>query len=98
MNPSRQEKSKQHEQNSFNKYQIFGVVQGQTEALKKRVKSIAANTLLNASEHDLVKALVEEFQFNVPLIQDENIYIAHSGEVQVDVSSDPMRMIYDRCE
>lgn len=82
----------------FNKYQIFGVVQGQTEALKKRVKSIAANTLLNASEHDLVKALVEEFQFNVPLIQDENIYIAHSGEVQVDVSSDPMRMIYDRSE
>jgi hypothetical protein len=82
----------------FNTYQIFGVVQGQTEALKKRVQSIPPNTLLNASEHDLVEALLEEFRLNVPIIKDENIYIAHSGETQVDVSRDPMRMIYDRSE
>ena len=44
----------------FHKYEIFGVVQGQTEGVKKRVQSIPANTLLNASEHDLVQALVEE--------------------------------------
>jgi hypothetical protein len=82
----------------FNKYEIFGVVQGQTEAVKKRVQSIPANTLLNASENDLVKALVEEFRLNVPVIKDEDIYIAHSGETQVDVSRDPMRMFYDRSE
>jgi hypothetical protein len=82
----------------FNKYQIFGVVQGQTEAVKKRVQSIPPNTLLNASEHDLVQALVEELRLNVPVIKEEDIYIAHSGETQVDVSRDPMRMIYDRSE
>jgi hypothetical protein len=82
----------------FNKYQIFGVVQGQTEAVKKRVQSIPPNTLLNASEHDLVQALLEEFRLNVPVIKDEDIYIAHSGETQVDVSRDPMRMIHDRSE
>ena len=55
----------------FNKYQIFGVVQGQTEAVKKRVQSIPSNTLLNASERDLVQGLVEEFRLNVPVIKDE---------------------------
>jgi hypothetical protein len=82
----------------FNKFQIFGVVQGQTEAVKKRVQVIPPNTLLNASEHDLVQALVEEFRLNVPVIKDEDIYVAHSGEAQVDVSRDPMRMIFDRSQ
>jgi len=41
---------------------------------------------------------VEELRLNVPVIKEEDIYIAHSGETQVDVSRDPMRMIYDRSE
>jgi hypothetical protein len=80
----------------FNTYQIYSVVQGHGEALKKRVQSIPANTLLNASEQDLVQALVEEFRLNVSVIKDEEIYIAHAGETQVDVSGDPMRGILDR--
>lgn len=79
----------------FNKYPIFSVIEAQTEAVKKRVQSIPADTLLNASEQDFVQALVEEFQFNVPVIKSEEIYIAHSGETQVDVSRDPMRWIVD---
>jgi hypothetical protein len=62
------------------------------------VQSIPANTLLNASEQDLQQALVEEFRLNVPIIKDEDIYIAHSGETQVDVSGDPMRGIFDRSQ
>jgi hypothetical protein len=80
----------------FNKYAIYDVVQGQTATIKKKIQSIPANTLLNASEHDLVQALVEEFRLNVPAMKDEEIYIAHAGETQVDVSRDPMRMIYDQ--
>jgi hypothetical protein len=82
----------------FNKYDIFSVVQGQTATVKKRVQSIPANTLLNASEHDLVQALLDEFHLNVPVIKDDEIHIAHSGEAQIDVSGDPMRMIYDRSQ
>jgi len=82
----------------FNTYEIFSIVQGHTESLKKRVQSIAANTLLNASEQDLAQALVEEFRLNVPVIKDEEIYIAHAGETQVDVSGDPMRGIFDRSQ
>lgn len=80
----------------FNKYQIFSIVQGHTESLKKRVQSIPGNTLLNASEQDLVQALVEEFRLNVPVIKDDEIYIADASETQVDVSRDPRRMIFDR--
>ncbi|MGA8742938.1 MAG: hypothetical protein WB561_17255 [Terracidiphilus sp.] len=80
----------------FNKYDIFAVVQARTETVKKRVQSIPANTLLNAREDDLIRALLDEFHLNVPVIKDDEIHIADSGEVQVDVSGDPMRMIYDR--
>lgn len=82
----------------FNKYEIYGVIQGRTGTVKKRIQSIPVNTLLNASEQDLVQALVEEFRLDVPVVREEDIYIAHSTETQVDVSRDPMRMIYDRSQ
>lgn len=80
----------------FNKCSIHDVLLGQPDAVKKRVQSIPTNTLLNASEQDLVQALVDEFRLNVPVIKDDDIHIAESGEAQVDVSRDPMRMIRDR--
>ncbi|WP_263349978.1 GNAT family N-acetyltransferase [Acidicapsa acidisoli] len=82
----------------FNTYDIYGVVQGRTESIKKRVNSIPPNTLLGASEHDLIQVLVEEFRLNVPVIKEDEIHVADSGEVSVDVSGDSMRMIYDRSE
>ena len=80
----------------FNEYEIFRVLQNHPAALKKRIQEIPTATLLNASEHDLIQALIEEFRLNVPVIDDDGIYIAESGEAQVDVSRDPMRMIHDR--
>jgi hypothetical protein len=75
---------------------IFSVLQAQTEAVKKRVQSIPANTVLNASEQDLQQSLVEEFWLNVPVIKEADIYIAQAGETQVDVSGDPRhRFHYD---
>src|ERR1700678_3449483 len=80
----------------FNKHPMYAVVQAQTEAIKKKVQAIAPNTLLNASEHDLVQVLSQELRLDVPVISEEDIYISHSGEAQVDVSGDPMRMFLDR--
>jgi hypothetical protein len=59
--------------------------------VKKHVQGIPANTLLNASEHDLIAGVVEEFRFDVPTLKEDEIHIAESGETQVDVRSDPMR-------
>jgi hypothetical protein len=75
----------------FSHGDIFSVIQGHTESLKKKMQSIPANTLLNASEQDLIQAVVEEFRLNVPVINDDDIYIAQAAETQVDVSRDPMR-------
>ena len=53
---------------SFNKYSIHDILLGQPDAMKKRVQSIPANTILNASEQDLVQAVVEEFRLLVGIV------------------------------
>ena len=80
----------------FNKRDMHSVIQGHTNAVKKRIQEIPSNKLLNASEHDLVQSLIDEFRLNAPTIHDDSIYIAESGEAPVDVSRDNMRMITDR--
>jgi len=72
---------------------IEEVIDAQTEAVKKEVESVPANTLLNASEHDLVEAVVEKFRLHVPVIRDAGIYIASWGEKKVDVSGDAARLL-----
>jgi hypothetical protein len=79
----------------FNKVDIFSIIQNHTSTVNKRIESIPANTILNASEHDLTQSLIEEFRLNVPVIEENEIYIAHSGEAPVDVRYDPMRLILD---
>jgi hypothetical protein len=67
----------------FSKNDIFQVIEGQKAAVKQRVQEIPANKLLNASERDLVQALVEEFLLDVPVIEDEGIHIADPREREV---------------
>ncbi len=83
------------EKHLFNEYDIFSILAAQTEAVKKKAQAIPANALLNASEPDLIQDLCEEFRLNVPVINEDEIYIADSGEHPVDVSRDPMRFIRD---
>jgi hypothetical protein len=73
----------------FSGADIFAVLEDQKVKLRERVQSIPANKLLNASEHDLVQSLVEEFEPEVPVFKDEDRYLAQAGrEVRVDVSGD----------
>jgi hypothetical protein len=68
---------------------IFPVLDDQKVKLRERVQSIPTNKFLNASEHDLVQSLVEEFELEVPVLKDEDRYLAQAGrEVRVDVSGD----------
>jgi len=72
----------------FNKVDIFSIIQNHTSTVNKRIESIPANTILNASEHDLTQSLIEDFRLNVPVIEESEIYIAHSVETPVDVRHD----------
>ena len=80
----------------FNRYLIFDVVRNQEAAVTKEVQAIPPNTLLNASEYDLIQAIAEKLRLEVPTINEEDIYISHSGETDVDVTHDPMRLFLDR--
>src|SRR6266436_5529464 len=67
----------------FNKYDIFGVLIGQEQHVLKLVQDLPANKLLTAPEQDLIVALVEDCQLNVPVLKGS--YIAETGEQEVNV-------------
>ena len=54
----------------FSKGDTFNAVHGQEQAVGKHIQSIPPDKILNASEHDLVQAVVEEFTPHVPVIRD----------------------------
>jgi hypothetical protein len=80
----------------FNQYDIFSVIEARRDTVKKRVQEIPPNTILGASEQDIIQAHIGDLRLTVPTIKDDEIHIAQSGETQVDVSRDPMRFIRDR--
>jgi hypothetical protein len=75
-----------NEQYLFSTRDILLVLESQKAKLVKRAQEIPGNTLLNASEY----ALVEEFRLDVPVLKENERYLAHRGEVRVDVTGDPV--------
>jgi hypothetical protein len=84
--------SKQH---LFSNVDIFSVIQAQKERLKPHVEQIPNSKILNASEHDLVEVLVAEAWLDVPVLDEQGIYIERSGEKQIDVGGDFREMFHD---
>ncbi len=61
---------------------------------KRRTAAEPVNTRFDVLKaklrnYNLVQALVEEFRLEIPVLKDEDRYLAHSDERQVDVSRDP---------
>lgn len=79
----------------FNRVTIFDVLQSQKQRLNEKIQSLQADYLLNASEQDLIGWLTDEFKLDVPSIDESKIETEHR-EIQIDVSGDPYRMIFDR--
>jgi hypothetical protein len=80
----------------FRKYSIFDIVENQKRQAQKAALEVAADTLLGASEDDVVRALVDRFKLNVPVVKGDDLYVSDNSEIQVDVRDDPMRMVFDR--
>jgi hypothetical protein len=57
-----------NEESLFSQYDIFNVLERQRQSVRKDVDSLAAETILNASEHDLVRALINKFKLHVPVL------------------------------
>lgn len=73
----------------FYKYNIFDVLENQKRQALKAVQEVPADTLLGASENDILAALVEKFRFDVPTIKEDAIHINDTREIQVDVRQSP---------
>jgi hypothetical protein len=80
----------------FNRADIYDLIQDQTAKLKPRVERIPVSKILNATEQDLVEALVAEAWLHVPVLNEEGICIERAGEKQIDVSGDFRFMPYHR--
>lgn len=65
---------------------------------KKEVEGFDTNYLLNASEEDLVKHLVGKYSLDAPVLNSDKKYIYNQPEVDIDVSRDSHRAVFDRSE
>jgi hypothetical protein len=79
----------------FNQRDIFGVLRGQEQDVRRHIQELNKNSALSASEQDLIDGLVEKFWLSVPVLKEDDIRTEYD-EVHVDVSSDPRRIIIDR--
>jgi hypothetical protein len=73
----------------FSKYDLTSSLDGQIKKVRDHVNKLAEDYLLSASEEDLVAYLIQEHSVEPPVLGEP--FIAESGEVDVDVSHDPLR-------
>ena len=64
--------------------------------IKKEIEEFDTNYLLNTSEENLVRYVLEKYSLNPPILMPDEKYIYSSNEIDIDVSQDPLRPIYDR--
>lgn len=80
----------------FAQVDMYSVIEHQKQEAAKRVQKIDPGYFQTASEDEIVGQIVSEFRLDVPVINDDKIYVAEHGEAQVDVSRDSNRHIPDR--
>lgn len=77
----------------FRGVSIFDVIANQVEVLKSAVRKLSEQDLRD--EERLIEQLVKQFEITVPTL-DETRVEATEREIQLDVSRDPNRLIFDR--
>jgi hypothetical protein len=74
---------------------VFDLLRHREETLKKEIEHLSADEVEGRSEDELVRDLASTYKFESPVLEDERAHISYR-EVNLDVSHDPMRMIWDR--
>ena len=65
-------------------------------ALRKEIESCEKNYILSASEEDLCRYLISKYVLEAPKIHEDKMYVYDSADIDIDVSRDPRRVIFDR--
>jgi hypothetical protein len=79
----------------FTRANIFDVLEHQQQTLKTDVNRLSSSIIRQVPELQLVHDLAAKYKLEIPVLEEDKAYISHR-EVDVDVSRDPMRMIFDR--
>jgi hypothetical protein len=79
----------------FSRISIFDVLAHRQESLKSEVHDLPSTTFERYSLQELARDLTLKFKIEIPVLEEDKAYISHR-EVDMDVSRDPMRMIWDR--
>ena len=79
----------------FYRISVFDVLQHREETLKKEVSELSSEEIESSPEDELVRNLAAKYKLETPVLEDEKAHISYR-EVNIDVSQDPMRMIWDR--
>ena len=79
----------------FNRANIHDVLLNQQEHLRAEVRGLTAAAVRQVSEQELVTSLASKFKLELPVLEYDLATSSHE-EVQVDVSHDPTRRIFDR--
>jgi hypothetical protein len=79
----------------FNQADWFSVERHQQDRLSQEISNIDGDRLLNTSTDDLCNHFEQKFCIDVPFLREDEI-IAGQNEVDIDVSHDHMRAIFDR--
>ena len=77
----------------FNQTNAFSLQADRRDSLQKEIAAYDADKLLNSNVNDLVKYFVKEFEFEIPVLL-ENEMTADQKEARRDVSGDPRRIAY----
>ncbi len=64
--------------------------------LKREIEKLETNYILNVSEDDLCRHLVDKYLLDPPCLRKDEIYVYDQSEVDVDVSHDISRAIINR--
>ena len=79
----------------FRSYDLGRTIDNQEQGLANEVNSMSENEVLNTSQEDMIKYLVDKWGIN-PLVIDESGTHMNYGDSQIDVSGDIRRAIFDR--
>jgi len=79
----------------FYRISVFDLLQHREATLKQEVSQLSSEEIESKPEDELVRDIASKYKLETPVLEDEKAYILYR-EVDVDVSQDPMRMIWDR--
>jgi hypothetical protein len=77
---------------------INDVVEHQRRHLKQRLEEIGTQTILENTVEELTNQIAEEFRLEIPKLDRDRVRQLPNEEIDIDVSQDPMRGIFDRSQ